>query len=190
MLTELPSNNPRVQPLGTKRIHIEDPPSTEASDKAIPPMRGTTPLETATAAATIYVEMLHKKLQPFLLDLTQQVLKDASTFHHMHEKLQELCTNPNYVPVSCHTAKMKLQAVSEVRKSPVFKALENKLKGKIQVLCHDQTTRFVLPIQDLNVCTMRQRFKLSFCWLLSKVTKVFIALEGAKGYNKNLLLWI
>ena len=50
--------------------------------------------------------------------------------------------------------------------------------------------QFVLPVQDLNVQAMRKRFQLCFCRLLLKAAKVFIALEGAKGYNKNLLLWI
>jgi hypothetical protein len=36
MLKELLSDDPRAQPSGAKRILIEDPPSTEASDKAIP----------------------------------------------------------------------------------------------------------------------------------------------------------
>jgi hypothetical protein len=121
MLTESPSNNPRVQPLGATRICFKDPPSTEVSGKAIPPKQGKTPLEAAMAAATTYVERLHKKLQPFLLDLIGQVLKDASTFHHKHEKLQEMRTNPNYIPAVCRTVGMKLQAVSEVSKSTGFK---------------------------------------------------------------------
>jgi hypothetical protein len=94
-------------------------------------MQGTTPLEAAMAAAATYVKMLQKKLQPFLLNLIQQVLKDTSTFHHKHEKLQEMGANPDYVPAVCRTVGMKLQAVSEVSKSPGFKALEDKLKGKI-----------------------------------------------------------
>jgi hypothetical protein len=140
------------------------------------------------AAAATYIEMLHKKLQPFLLDLIRQVLKDVSTFHHKHEKLQEMCANSDYAPVVCRTVGMKLQAMSEVNKSPGFKALEDKLVGKIQVLHHDWATRFVLPVQDLNFHAMRKRFQLSFCRLLSKAAKVFIALEGAKGYDKNVAI--
>jgi hypothetical protein len=185
MLTESPSDDPRAQPLGAKRIRIEDPPSTKASDKAIPPTRGKTPLDAAMAAATTYVETLHKKLQPFLHDVIRQVLKDASTFHHKHEKLQEMCANPDYVPAVCRTVGMKLQAVSEVSKSTGFKTLEDKLEGEIQVLCRDWATRFVFPVQDLNVHAMRKRFQLFFCWLLSKAAKEFIALEGAEGYNNN-----
>ncbi len=79
------------------------------------------------AAATTYVEMLHKKLQPFLLDLIRQVLKEVLTFHHKHEKLQEMRANPNYVPAVCCTIGMKLQAVSEVSKSTGFKTLEDEL---------------------------------------------------------------
>jgi len=40
-------------------------------------------------------------------------------------------------------------------------------------------------MQDFNVRAMRKRFQLSFCRLLSKAAKVFIALEGAEGYNNN-----
>jgi hypothetical protein len=137
------------------------------------------------AAATTYVETLHRKLQPFLLDLIRQVLKDASTFHHKHEKLQEMCTNPDYVPAVCRTIGMKLQAMSEVSKSTGFKTLEDELNEEIQALRRDWATRFVLPVQDLNVRAMRKRFQLSFCQLLSKAVKGFIALEGAKGYNYN-----
>ena len=75
--------------------------------------------------------------------------------------------------------------MSEVSKSTGFKTLEDELEGEIQVLCRDWATRFVLPVQDLNVHAMRKRFQLSFCWLLSKAAKVFIALEGAEGYNNN-----
>jgi hypothetical protein len=60
MLTESPSDDPRAQPSGAKRIRIEDPPSTKASDKAILPTRGKTPLEAEMAAATTYIETLHK----------------------------------------------------------------------------------------------------------------------------------
>jgi hypothetical protein len=35
---------------------------------------------------------------------------------------------------------------------------------------------------------MRKRFQLSFCGLLSKAAKVFIALEGTKGYNENVAI--
>jgi hypothetical protein len=137
------------------------------------------------AAATTYVETLHKKLQPFLLDLIRQVLKDASTFYHKHEELQEMRANPDYVPAVCRTVGMKLQAVSEVSKSTGFKTLEDELEEEIQVLPHDWAMRFVLPVQDLNVRAMRKRFQLSFCRLLSKGVKGFIALEGAKGYDDN-----
>jgi hypothetical protein len=155
---ELPSNDPEAQPLGAKRIRFKDLPSTKVSDKAIPPMQGKTPLEAAMAAATTYVETLHKKLQPFLLDLIRQVLKDASTFHHKHEKLQEMHANPNYVPTVCRTVGMKFQAVSEVSKSTGFKTPEDELEEEIQVLRRNWAMRFVLPIQDSNVCAMRKRF--------------------------------
>ncbi len=91
MLTELPSNNTRVQPLGTKRIRLDKAsPSNEASDKAIPPMRGNTALEAAMAAATTYIKTLHKMLQPFLTNLIWQVLKDTSAYHYKSEKLKEM----------------------------------------------------------------------------------------------------
>jgi hypothetical protein len=144
--------------LGAKRICFKDPQSTKVSDKAIPPTRGKTPLEAAMAAATTYVEMLHKKLQPFLLDLIRQVLKEVLTFHHKHEKLQEMRANPNYVPAVCCTIGMKLQAVSEVSKSTGFKTLEDELEEEIQVLRRNWATQFVLPVQDLNIRAMRRRF--------------------------------
>ena len=123
MLPELPSNDPRAQPSGTKRIGINDLPSPEVADKAIPPTRDRTPLEAAMAAAATYIKMLHKKLQPFLLDLIRQVLKDAPTIHHKREKLQEMRANPDNLPAVCRTFGMKPQAVSEVSKSPGFNSL-------------------------------------------------------------------
>ena len=137
------------------------------------------------AAATTYVEMLHNKLQPFLHDLIRHVLKDASTFHHKHEKLQEMRANPDYVPAVCRTVGMKFQAVSEVSKSTGFKNLEDKLEGEIQALRRNWAKRFFLPIKDFNVPAIRKRFQLSFCRLLLKAAKVFIAVEGIEGYNDN-----
>ncbi len=103
MLTESPSDDTRMQPSGAKRIRLDKAsPSDEASDKAIPPTGGkTTPLEAAMAAATTYVETLHKKLQPFLTDLIRQVLKDASAYHYKSEKLKEMVATPEYVPAIC-----------------------------------------------------------------------------------------
>jgi len=83
MLPELPFDDTRMQPSGAKRIRLDEASSSnETSDKAIPPTGGKTSLEAAMAAATTYVEMLHKKLQPFLTDLIRQVLKDASAYHY------------------------------------------------------------------------------------------------------------
>jgi hypothetical protein len=175
--------------LGTKRIRLNDLPITKVADKAIPLMQGTTPLEAAMAAAATYVETLHKKLQPFLLDLIRQVLKDASTFHHKHEKLKEMRANPDYVPAVCCSIRMKLQAVSEVSKSQGFKTLEDKLEGEIQALRRNWATRFVLTVQDLSIRVMRKRFQLFFCWLLSKAAKVFVALERT-GTTKTSPPWI
>jgi len=101
MLTESPSDDTRMQPLGAKRIRLDEAsPSDKASDKAIPPTGGKTPLEAAMAAATTYVEMLHKKLQPFLTDLIRQVLKDASAYHYKSEKLKEMVATPSTSPRS------------------------------------------------------------------------------------------
>jgi hypothetical protein len=138
------------------------------------------------AAATTYVETLHNKLQPFLHDLIRQVLKDASTFHHKHEKLQEMRANPDCVPAVCRTVGMKFQAVSEVSKSTGFKTFEDELEGEIQELRRNWAKRFVLPVQDFNVPAIRKRFQLSFCRLLLKAAKVFIAVEGIEGYNNNI----
>jgi hypothetical protein len=118
--------------LGTKRICIDDLPSTEVADKTILPTQGTTPLEAAMAAAATYVKMLHKKLQPFLLNLIRQVLKDASTFHPKHEKLQEMRANPNYVPAVCRTVGMKLQAVSESARARALRLLKTNSKVKFR----------------------------------------------------------
>ncbi len=97
-----PSNNTRVQPLGAKRIRLDEaPPSNEVSDKAIPPTGGKTLLEAAMAAATTYIVTLHKKLQPFLTNLIRQVLKDALAYHYKSEKLKEMVAIPEYLPAIC-----------------------------------------------------------------------------------------
>ncbi len=135
MLTELPSNHTRVQPSGAKQIRLnEASPNNKASDKAIPPTGGRTPLEAAMAAAITYVETLHKKLQPFHTDLIRQVCKDASAYHYKSDKLKEIVAIPEYVPTICRTVGMKLQAVSEVTKSTGFKSLEDKLADAIKAM--------------------------------------------------------
>ncbi len=70
MQSELPPNDTMVQPSGAKRVRLAtDSPSNKASDKAIPPTSGKTPLEAAMATATMYTVTLHQKLQPFLNNL-------------------------------------------------------------------------------------------------------------------------
>jgi hypothetical protein len=189
MQSESPSNKTMVQPLIAKRVRLAaDSPSDEASDKAIPPTSGKSPLEAAMTAATTYTATLHQKLQPFLNDLIQCVLKDASAFHYKSEKLQETHANPEYVPAICRTVGMKLQAVSEVTKSAGYKTLEDELAGKIEALQRNWATRYVLPVQDLNVRVMRKRFQLSYCWLLSSAAKGFIAQVGAEGYDASVAI--
>ena len=189
MLTESPSDNTRMQPSGAKRIRLDEvSPSNKASDKAIPPTGGKTPLEAAMAAAITYVEMLHKKLQPFLTDLIQKVLKDASAYHYKSEKLKDMIAIPEYVPAICRTVGMKLQAASEVTKSTGFKALEGELVEVIMAMRRDWATCFVFPVQDLNVKALRKRFQLSYCRLLSLAAKGFIVQVGTKGYDTNVAI--
>ena len=128
-----PSDNTRVQPSSAMRVYFNEAfPHNEATDKAIPPTGGKTPLEAAMAAANTYVETLHKKLQPFLTDLIRQVLKDASVSHFKSEKLKEMNATSEYISAICQTVGMKLQAVSEVTKSLGFQALEDELTEAIQ----------------------------------------------------------
>ena len=184
MLTESPSGNTRVQPLSATQVYFnEASPRDEATDKAIPPTGGKTPLEAAMAAANTYVETLHKKLQPFLTNLIRQVLKDASVSHFKSEKLKEINATSEYVPAICRTVGMKLQAVPEVTKSSGFQALEDELTEAIQATRRDWATRFVLPVFDMNVKALRRRFQLSFCRLLSSAAKGFIAQVGIEGYD-------
>ena len=130
MLLEAPSNNTRLQPLSTARVHFNEVSlRNKATDKATPPPA--TPLEAATAAAKIYVETLHKKLQPFLTDLIRQVLTDASHSHFRSEKLKEMDATSEHVPTCCQSVGLKLQALSEVAKSLGFKALNDKLTEEI-----------------------------------------------------------
>ncbi len=142
------------------------------------------------AAATMYTATLHQKLQPFLNNLIQRVLKDTSAFHYKSEKLQEMHANPECVPAIYRTVgvKLQLQAVSEVTKSAGYKTLEDKLAGKIKALQRNWATRYVLSVQDLNVRAIRKRFKLSYCRLLSLAAKGFIAQVITKGYNKSITI--
>ena len=184
MLTESPSDDTRVQPSCATRVYFNEASTrNEATDKAIPPTGGKTPLEAAMAAANTYVETLHKKLRPFLTDLIRQVLKDASVSHFKSEKLKEINATSEYVPAICGTIGMKLQAVSEVTKSSGFQALEDELTEAIQATRRDWATRFVLPVFDMNVKALRRRFQLSFCRLLSSAAKGFIAQVGIEGYD-------
>ena len=184
MLPESPSDDISEQPSCAKRVYFDEaPPSNEVTEKAVPPIGGKTPLEAAMAAANTYIETLHKKLQPFLTNLTRQVLKDMSAFHYKSEKLEEIVATPEYVPAVCRTVGMKLQAVSEVTKSTGFKALEDELAETISATRRDWATRFVLPVLDMNVKALRRRFQLSFCRLLSSAAKGFIAQVGTEGYD-------
>jgi hypothetical protein len=185
MLLESPSDDTRAQPSSTARIvqTIETAASNEATEQAIPPIGGKSPLEAAMAAANTYVATLHKKLQPFLTDLIRQALKDMSVFHYKSEKLEEMNATSGYVPAVCRTVGMKLQAVSEVTKSAGFKALEDELAEAIEATRRDWATRFVLPVFDMNVKALRRRFQLSLCRLLSSAAKGFIALVGTEGYD-------
>ena len=145
MLTESPSDDTRVQPSSATRVHFNEvSPRNEATDKAIPPT-GKTPLEAAMAAANNYVETLHKKLQPFLTNLIQQVLKDASFSLSKSEKLKEILATSEYVPTICQTVGMKLQAVSEVTKSLGYKALDDKLTKAIEATRRDWASRLSSP---------------------------------------------
>ena len=185
MLTDSLSDDTRVQPSSATRVYFNDASTrNEATDKAIPPTGGKTPLEAAMAAANTYVEMLHKKLRPFLTDLIrQEVLKDASVSHFKSEKLKEINATSEYVPAICRTVGMKLQAVSEVTKSSGFQALEDELTEAIQATRRDWATCFVLPIFDMNVKALRRRFQLSFCRLLSSAAKGFIAQVRIEEYD-------
>ncbi len=129
--------------------------------------------------------MLHVKLQPFLKDFIGCILKDASVFHYKSEKYKEMRANPEYVPTICQSVRMKLQALDEATKSLGYKTLEDKLAKEIKALQRDWAMQFVLPMQDLKVCTMKKRYQLSFCRLLSMAAKGFIAQADAKGYDAN-----
>ncbi len=111
MLPELLSDDTRVQPSSAARVYFKVSPRDEATDKATQP-ESKTPLESAMAAAHTYVKTLHKKLQPFLNDLIQQVLMDALVSHFKSEKQKEMIATPEYVPTCCQNVGMKLQAVS------------------------------------------------------------------------------
>jgi hypothetical protein len=78
--------------------------------------------------------------------------------------------------------------VSEVTKSAGYKTLEDKLAGKIEALQCNWATRYVLPVQDLNVRAMRKRFQLSYCRLSSSAAKGFIAQVGTKGYDPSVAI--
>jgi hypothetical protein len=138
MLTESPSDNTRVQHSSAMRVYLNyASPCDKATDKAIPPTGGKTPLEAAMSGANTYVETLHKKLQPFLTNLIQQVFKDVSVSHFKSEKLKEINATSEYVPAVCQTVGMTLQAVSEFTKSLGFKALDNKLTKAIKATQRD-----------------------------------------------------
>jgi len=83
---------------------------------------------------------------------------------------------------------MKLQVVSEVIKSTGFKALEDELDEVIEATRRDWATRFVFPVQNLNVKALRKRFQLSYCRLLSLAAKGFIAQVGTEGYDANIAI--
>jgi hypothetical protein len=56
---------------------------------------------------------------------------------------------------------MRLQAIDEVTKSPGYKTLKDKQAKEIKALRRDWATRFVLPVQDLNIRAIKKWYQLS-----------------------------
>ena len=181
MLPEALFGNTRVQPLSATRVHFNEVSSrTKATDKATPPT-GYTPLEAAMAAANIYVETLHNKLQTFLQDLIRPVLTDALLSQYKSEKLKEFNANSEYVPTCCQSVGLKLQVLSEVAESSGFKALNDKLTEEIMATRRNWAKRFVFPTYEMNFKAIWKRFQLFFCRLLTSAAKGFIAQVGIEG---------
>ena len=91
----------------------------------------------------------------------------------------------NYVPASCKKIGLTLQGIDEVKETEDFKSLCSHLAVHIKEIQRKLAKDFAMRVNNMNRCTLWHRFLASFCELLPKAAKVFIAQHGISRYNEH-----
>jgi hypothetical protein len=157
----------------------------EATGNANTQQETTSLLEAAMAMKNHHIEMLHKALQPFLEDLTETCLRRFAAYYYKNAKHEEMFLDANYVPTSCKKFGLTLQAMDEVKETEDYKSLCSQLAVRIKKIQRKLALDYAIRVNDLNCHALWQRFLASFCKLLPKAAKVFIAQHGINGYTKH-----
>ena len=142
-----------------------------------------TPLAAALALGMSHVATLHKEAQPFLQELIKQVLGEFATHYWKQKKYREMVANTSYVPASCKIG-LTLNAVSEVKKSEDFIALNAQLDAEIA-----KTQRafagYALRAYNMTQHAHHQRFRKKFAQLLPAAARIFGAELCLSAYREH-----
>ncbi len=131
------------------------------------------------------IEMLHKALQPFLHNLTKTCLRNFASYYYKNAKHKEMHLNPNYIPVSCKKIVLTLQGIDKVKETEDYKSLCSHLAVRLEEIQRELTKDYAMKVNDMNRCTLWHQFLASFCKLLPKAAKVFIAQYRIEGYTEH-----
>jgi hypothetical protein len=143
------------------------------------------PTEAAMAMKNSHIATLHEALQPFLHDLTETCLRRYAAYYYKNAKHEEMHLDPNYVPASCKKIGLTLQGIDEVKETEDFKSLCSHLAVRLEEIQRKLVKDFAMRVDDMNRRALWHRFLASFCELLPKAAKVFIAQHGISGYNEH-----
>ncbi len=143
------------------------------------------PTEAAMAMKNSHIATLHEALQPFLQDLTETCLRRYAAYYYKNAKHEEMHLDPNYVPASCKKIGLTLQGIDEVKETEDFKSLCSHLAVRLEEIQRELAKDFAMRVDDMNRRALWHRFLASFCELLPKAVKVFIAQHGISGYSEH-----
>lgn len=93
--------------------------------------------------------------------------------------------DPNYVPASCKKIGLTLQGIDEVKETEDFKSLCSHLAVRLEEIQRELAKDFAMRVDDMNRRALWHRFLASFCELLPKAVKVFIAQHRISGYSEH-----
>ena len=145
-----------------------------------------TPLEAAMGVKSSYVATLHESLVTFLDDLAEKSIRLFSDFYYNNIKYQANSTDQAYIPKSIkQIGLVTLQATEEVMESKDFKTLQLKLSADLDATRRRLTHDYFLPVEDLHRQSLKRRFQLSICRLLTSAALGFVAELDIKNNNEH-----
>ena len=145
----------------TKRVRISSRSTSAPTQSTNTSATSTkTPLGAARVLRDAYVATLHKCYQPFLSDLTDDVLKYHSSFFYKHVKFREMCLDPNHVATSViNDVKLTLQPCEEIEKSEDYKALHSQKVEEVEATRRAWTEKYTSVVLDMNRKAYLRRFR-------------------------------